>query len=87
MDDTFAIDVILAICNLERAAQHVLRDAPVIEADTCFSDAGCDQLTRISIHIAVEEAFGVEIPDHVAARWQRPNDIAATVRAMCGEAA
>lgn len=63
-----------------------LRPAPEITAETLFADLGCDCIDMLCVVCAIDEAFGVEVPDDDAAGWASVGDVIATVAGLVGEA-
>lgn len=57
----------------EAAGDHV--DVTVLKADAPLADQGTDSLDRISVFLAVEEAYGIRIPDSDYAKLRTINDI------------
>jgi acyl carrier protein len=76
MADLFLLPLIRA----ELSACRPLRSfADAQPSDDLFDDLGLDELDRMTVAMALEEKLGVELPDHVVAKWRTVGDIIAAV--------
>lgn len=65
------------------AAMHPIRELPEVTPDSDLAaDLGCDEIDRLCIMCAIDEAYGIELPDAAIAGWQTVRDVAASVEAM-----
>lgn len=64
-----------------RALPRTLRIAETELDSHLVDDLGLDSLERVTIALALEEKFGVEISDMTIAKWRVVSDIAASVAA------
>lgn len=58
-------------------AAHVDRPIADIQPDTTFASLGCDSLDQFELTMALEDEFGVEIPDEEAIQLTTPAQAAA----------
>lgn len=79
-------DKVIAVIVKELGEQHLLRAylAPTPD-DYLEADLGMDALDRICATVALDEAFGIELPDQAMERWERVSDVVASVAALIGE--
>lgn len=58
-----------------------------IDTGLAFDALGIDSLDRFSLAVAIEECFGIQVPDSLLVRMNCLNDIAAHLIATKGRAA
>ncbi len=73
------MDPILSIVAAAIAHRHWLRPMPDVTLDSDLRELGCDQIDRLCIACAVEEEFGIKLPDAVVEGWERVADVVASV--------
>lgn len=78
--------LILAAIQDGLTTKRWLRPAPELTTGTTFAELDCDGVDMVCVTQAVDEAFGVEIPDEAAAAWVCVGDVVATVASLIGEA-
>jgi len=60
---------------MDIVADHLSVDKSKIQASSSFvDDLGADSLDQVELVMALEEEFGIEIPDNVAEKIQKVSD-------------
>lgn len=72
-------DEIITIIANAIAHRYWLRPKPEVMRDTQFDDLGADSLDLVTIAMACEEAFGLEIYTNDIARWRCVADVMQSV--------
>lgn len=63
--------------------RHGQRHRPAFTGQTLLGEGlGCDSLDRVSLVVAIEEEFAIEISDDTEASWRTVGDIVATVASL-----
>lgn len=71
-------DIISTVVAKVTATVHPTRRWKVGAPATLKDDLGLDQVDRLTIACAIDEALGIEIPDHEIERWETVADVTET---------
>lgn len=70
------------VFNVLKAFDKVVSTNPAFKATSAFtSDLGLDSLDVVEVVMAVEEEFGIEIPDEAADNFKTPQEVIEYVHA------
>lgn len=78
MSDVFDRVKAIVVKHLEAAPEKVTEKASFID------DLGADSLDSVELVMAFEEAFGIEIPDDAAERFQTVGDAVKFIQEKAG---
>lgn len=76
-------DIISTVVAKVTATVHPTRRWKVGAPATLKDDLGLDQVDRLTIACAIDEALGIEIPDREIERWETVADVAETAERIC----
>lgn len=73
---------ILSLIADQLAANHPMRVRPEVFPETSLADLRVDAIDRLTIALALEDAFGIVVTDEAMHAWTCAADIVATAERM-----